>query len=308
MTAPDEAPASLRWYPPAWRERYGAEVAAYMADRFGPGGPPLRARLSLIGGGLRERARLGGDHSPAERVRSGALLVLGAWAAFVVAGTSFAKFSEHFDGALPSGARPVPDGAYTLLQGLAATAGLLVLAGAVVAVPSFVRFLRSGGRRSARRPIVAATACSLLAMAGSVPLVRWSHHLTGVQRNGGLPWYGAALLAWAALLALCLCLWTAAAVVVARRLSLTRRVLAAEAALAVGVTVAMAVMVGATAVWWAAMALHAPSFTGSGPGGLARAPVDPWLAATVVLMVLAVDAAALGTVRIIRSWPAVRGA
>ncbi len=35
-----------RWYPPAWRERYGEELLLYMQDSFGPGKPPQPARLS----------------------------------------------------------------------------------------------------------------------------------------------------------------------------------------------------------------------------------------------------------------------
>ena len=32
-----------RWYPPAWRERYGEELLLYMQHSFGPGDP-------LVGG------------------------------------------------------------------------------------------------------------------------------------------------------------------------------------------------------------------------------------------------------------------
>ncbi len=40
----------LRWYPPAWRDRYADEIAFYMEDRYGPGRLPLAARLSLAFG------------------------------------------------------------------------------------------------------------------------------------------------------------------------------------------------------------------------------------------------------------------
>ena len=51
-------PASLlRWYPRAWRERYGGELAALIQDNLDEGRPAWRLRLSVIGGGLRERFR-----------------------------------------------------------------------------------------------------------------------------------------------------------------------------------------------------------------------------------------------------------
>jgi hypothetical protein len=46
----------LRWYPRAWRERYGEELLALIQDTVGEGRPTWRLRLGVIGGGLRERA------------------------------------------------------------------------------------------------------------------------------------------------------------------------------------------------------------------------------------------------------------
>ncbi len=94
----------LRWYPRSWRARYGDELTALLDDEYGSC-MPVRIRLSLVSGGLRQRARqsgLTGDAvSATEGVRVGALVVLAAWTDFVIAGASFAKFSEHFDEALP---------------------------------------------------------------------------------------------------------------------------------------------------------------------------------------------------------------
>ena len=45
------------------------------------------------------------------------------------------------------GAHHVPDLAFTVLQAMAGAAGILVVAGALLAVPAFVRFLRTGGWR-----------------------------------------------------------------------------------------------------------------------------------------------------------------
>lgn len=302
---------SLRWYPAQWRARYGDELVALMEDTYGDRPQPLRQKLSLVLCGVRERARsfgLTGDSAPAEeRVRAGAMLVLGAWALFVLAGSSFAKLSEHFDNALPGGidnpsppggAHHLPDLAFTLVQSLATLAGIAVIIGVAVALPALLRFLRSGGWGSLRAHVVRAGATSGLAIATTIPLVIWAGHLTSQQRNGGAAGYTALFGVWAALLATSLCLWTAVAIAAARRIVLSRRVLALEALLAVALTLGMFAMLGATALWWASMATDAPHFIATRPGAILS---DPQLTITVFVMVIAVGVAATGSVRIARS-------
>lgn len=306
MTA-DQRPGWLRWYPPTWRDRYGDELVQFMQDSYRPERVPWRPRLSLVAGGLRERARqsgLSGDSAPApDRLRAGELLVLVGWAGFVLAGSSFAKFSEHFDNALPGGinshlppaSHAIPDIAYTVVQWAAAVAGIVVLLGAAAALPAFVTFVRSGGWLALRGHILRAAAASTVTASVTIPLVLWAHHLTAHQRNGGNGWYGHVFLGWAALMALTLGMWTAVAVVAVRRVSLSRPVLLAESALALIVATAMATMLAATSVWWPAMATDAPSFlTSSAGGGL----VNPVLAATVALMLTATAAGIGGVVRV----------
>ena len=51
-------PASLlRWYPRAWRDRYGEELLALIQDTLDEGHPAWRLRLGVVRGGLRERGR-----------------------------------------------------------------------------------------------------------------------------------------------------------------------------------------------------------------------------------------------------------
>lgn len=315
MTA-EELPGCLLWYPLAWRERYGDELVLFMQDSYGPGRPPWRARLSLVVGGLRERARqsgLSGDSAPpTDRLRGGTLLVLVGWVGFVLAGSSFAKFSEHFDNALPGGidshlppsSHAVPDLAYTVVQSVAAVAGIAVLLGAAMALPAFVAFLRSGGWPAVRGHVLRAAAVTASTVGVTIPFLLWAHHMTTHQRNNGNGWYGALFLAWAALIALTLALWTVVAVVAGRRVNLSRPVLLAESALAVIVATAMATMLAATSVWWAAVATDAPSFLTSSPGS---GPVNPLLAATVALMLVATAAGTGGVVRIAHNWSGEHG-
>jgi hypothetical protein len=53
-----DAKRVLRWYPAAWRRRYGEELIAMLDDTHGNGKLPWRARMSLLRSGLMQRIRL----------------------------------------------------------------------------------------------------------------------------------------------------------------------------------------------------------------------------------------------------------
>ncbi len=312
-TAPNKETSDprLRWYPRSWRARYGEELIALLDDEY-EGHLPARVRFGLATGGLGQRARqsgLIGDSAPAAQgVRAGALVVLAAWVAFAIAGVSFAKLSEHFDEALPHdmSAHHLTDLAFTVLQTVAGLASVLVVFGAVLALPASMRYLRAGGWPSVRGHFLRALACSGLTVAVTVPLIVWAHHLAPHQRNDGLHVYGTLFLIWAALIVTTLTSWTVVAIVVGSRVEFSKAILTAEAILAVVIAVAMVSMVGATAVWWSAMAKDAPAFLNASPGGVPGSPWDVWLVATVALMVLAMGAAAAGVVREARVWRGMR--
>ena len=293
----------LRWYPSSWRDRYGDDLVAYLDDTY-PGRLPLRAATSLVVGGLRERVHCASVDraalSAGARVRAGVLTVLAAWAAFVLAGSSFAKISEHFDTSLPQGAHATADIAYTTVQLVATASGLIAVAGLILAVPSFLRFLSSGGWRLIRRHVARAAAASLLTAGVTVAAAGWAHHLTQAQRNGGNASYSALFLVWAGMVAVTITLWTVAAVTTARRLTISRNLLLAEGALATVLTTGMLIMLVAAAVWWAAMATSAPSFFGGDTLGLG-AGWNPQLVGTLTLMLAALASAVIGVARIARS-------
>ena len=304
--APADPSRLLRWYPPAWRDRYGEDFMAYMHDSFGPGRPPLAARLSVVAGGLRERARrsgLTGDSvAPPDRIRAAILAVLASWTAMAVAGCALAKMAEHYDAALPRGARGVPDGSFTAVQVAAGIGALAVLVGAAAAVPALVRYLRGGGWAAIRGHGWRAGGCSLLAAGATAGLAVWAHHLDAHQRSGGSVAYSAAFVAWGVLVAVALVSWTVLAVAAARRVTFSRPVLAAEAGLAVTVTFAMVVVQVASVAWWAAMARRAPAFLTGDP----HSAVDLRLVAVMALMGLGAVGATAGSIRIGRDLPAWR--
>jgi hypothetical protein len=289
------ARALLRLYPVAWRERYGEELEGLIVEASGGGRVPWRMRADVASSGVRERLRtagLGGDGAPGDRARGGALLVLCAWALFVLAGAAVQKISEHWQDALPAG-HSLPSIAFTGLVVVASGTSVLVAGGIAVTVPSLVSFLRAGGWPAIRGRIRAAVAATVLALAATAALVIWLH-------AAGDPARGAAYAAgavWAVMLAACLGLWTAGAVATARRLRLAPATLELEARLATGVTVAMGAMTAATAAWWAALASRAPGFLGTAP---------PALIAAVAAMTLATLAGAAGSRGALRALPALR--
>jgi hypothetical protein len=291
----------LRLYPAAWRARYGEELQALLVESSAGGRVPWRARLDVALAGGRERLRaagLAGDGLPPhERARSGSLLVLCAWALFVVGGAGVQKFSEHWQGATPAAGRGVPSGAFLALVVTAAIGSVLVLAGVASAAPSLLAFLRGGGWPAIRGRVLTAAFLSCLTVAAMAPLVGWAHVLTVRQRNGLDLGYGIAFGFWVALAAAGLLAWTGAAVSTARQLSLPATTLRYQARVASAVTVAMAVMTTATAVWWAALASSAPWFLAGRPVGSAASPLAPQLLAAATLMLVATLLGALGAFR-----------
>jgi len=296
----------LRWYPQAWRERYGDELCALMEDQLAGRPAARRLRASIAVAGLRERARgaavIGCSTPPAERARTGVLLVLGAWAAFLVAGAAYSKLAEHFVGALRRVDRADPSRAFDVVVVAAAIAAALFLAGVGIALPAFVRFLRAGGWPEIRRAVLAAVVVTGLALAVLGGLIPWAHSLSAARRNGADGLYSAGFLGMGLLVASAIGAWTCAAVRAARRLHLSRREMAAESLLAVALGAAMGTMTVGTAIWWGALAVHAPWFLHGTRAGTPESPFDLRLAATMALMAASVLVGEYGVSRIARAW------
>jgi hypothetical protein len=302
----------LSWYPEPWRRRYGDELAVLMEDQLGGRTPSARFRVSVALAGLRERGHesgiVGRGSAPIERVRAGTLLVLCAWTGFAVAGASFSKLSEHFAAALPKSLRGLPQTAFEQVEIVAVVAAVLLVIGGLTALPAFARFVRAGGWGVLRRPLLRAAALSAVAAVSVLPLSGWAHSLSVAQRNGSDAAYSLAIGFWALLVVAALGQWTHAAVVAARRLDLSRRVLAVESALAVAVAASMIAMTVCTAIWWGAVALHAPWFLHGTRAGSGGSPFNLQLVVTMALMALAVALGEYGVVRIGRSWLELRRA
>jgi hypothetical protein len=294
-------PANVRrWlvaYPAGWRERYGEELALLVEDAAGGGRVPATTKLSLLGTGLTERLRssgLRGDETPPARwVRSGSLLVLCSWALMVLGGISFAKYVEHWEAAVGGHHRTALSLGFGGVLVTAEVAAALVVLGAALVLPAFVRSLRAGGWTSIRRHVVRAGTLTVVLLTSFGGLVAWASQLTAAQRNGGSPGYSALAVGVVLLFAATLAAWLVVTVVAVSRLELPPRVIRLEGALALGVAACAVVVLAATVVWWTSMAGAAPQFFGS--SSLATPIV-----VTLALMGLGVALALAGSTRIIR--------
>jgi uncharacterized membrane protein YidH (DUF202 family) len=295
----------VRWYPPEWRVRYGDELVALIEDELEGARPSVAFRASVASAGLHERVRAlrraGRQGTPEVRIRSGALIVLGAWVALVFGGAAFAKAAEHFSHAQPAAAQSLSRSAYLAVALLAVAGAALVVLGASVALPATVRFLAGGGWPSVRRRLLVPLAWSAVTAVATIGLARWAHHLDLRQRNGADLAYCAAFLGCALFLAVLLGLWAAAAVAVGRRIDLTPRLIRVEGVLAVLLSAVMGMVTVAVGLWWVAMAHGAPWFLAGTRPGTRPSPVTVQLVLIEGLLAVATAVAGRG------SWRAVTG-
>ncbi len=218
----------------------------------------------------------------------------------MVAGSVFAKFSEHWIGSTPLSRRTVPGAGYAVVQWAGTIGGLVVLASLVLALPAFFRHLRDGGWSTVRLPIVGAAVAGLAMVALTTALALWAHQLSGADRNGGSGAYEVAFVLWAICCVAALAVITWAGVVVAAQLPFTARTDRLFGLLAVVVTIDMAAVVGGLLVWWVSLAEQAPRALHSGllaTGGVA----PPALVGSGLLMVAALAAAIVASSRALAS-------
>jgi hypothetical protein len=159
----------VRFYPRAWRARYGEELEGLLAEMTDDRRTAWRVRRDLVRAGSGERLRswgLAGDGvPPGVQAKAGALLVLWAWILFVVAGVAVQRFSEHWQAFTPASGRALPSGAFQALLVAGFVGSGLVLAGGACVLPRLLAFLRTGGWSEIRRPVVRAV------LAGAVAIV-----------------------------------------------------------------------------------------------------------------------------------------
>ena len=239
-------PASLlRWYPRAWRDRYGEELLALVQDTLEEGHPAWRLRLGLAWGGLRERGRQTRRAAAASvRRRAGP----DRWGTVLMAGLVCAVVPGQLASA-PYPARAWQAMALGALLTAVAVTGAMVLAGGLTALPALVRFVRAGGWPKIRRRVGWAAGATAVAGCGLAGLVLASGARSPAQVNAwGAYWTG--LLVAGLALAVAIGLWAAAATAAARHLTLTPRVRAFHLVLGAIIPTAASMVVVTLGIWW----------------------------------------------------------
>ena len=266
----------LRLYPAAWRARYGAELESLILETSG-GSIPWSVRLNVAAAALCEQARtlLGfAGRDPRTTLSRSLPTMLWAWLLVTLGGGIVGKASEHWGAAVPQGESSLPANGFDVLVGGAIVGSLVMIVGALIALPAAVSLFRSESRRMLLRPAAVTVASSATFVLATVALASWAHGLTSAQRNGHDDLYVAAFIGWALLAAFTLATWTYLGARIARLANLPVAILRVEALLAaVGALAMCAVTIGA-ALWWAGVADTAPWFLSGGPQR-SRAPVSP---------------------------------
>jgi hypothetical protein len=233
----------LRWYPRAWRERYGVELLALIQDDLQEGRPAWPLQLSVIWGGLGERGRQARYAATAAvkaawSDKGSTILLAGLICGFGLDGLTSPSAAARTWQALALDA---------VLAAVALT-GALVLADGLIAFPALVRFLRAGGWPKIRRRAGWAAGVTAVAVGGLV--FAWDSDWQA-QRN----------LSWAILVGLLVTglattgaigLWSATVTATARHLTLAPRVRAAQLMLGALLPTAVSAIITTSALWWSA--------------------------------------------------------
>jgi hypothetical protein len=222
----------LRWYPRAWRERYGEEFLAMVEDTLGGRQPGWRLHLGVAWAGLRERARrvvpatlrrLTADAKPPEPA--------GRLDMVVIAMSAFLFWSTHdllWVPASADGHRYATAAVTTdVMTGLWIVSGVAITAAGLAAGPALVRLRRAGGWKGTGWPAARAAGATVLAAAAltRVHLLERSRTLDQVPGSGvWISWSIAAMV----LLGSALVLWRQVVMAIAGRLELSPRVRAVQ--------------------------------------------------------------------------------
>jgi hypothetical protein len=275
---------------------------AFLEDRLDDAPLTRRFRLSVALAGVRQRCygsgAVGTRAVPSTQRRTGSLIVLVAWAIMVIGGAALVKTAEHFPAALPARSRTFAQFSFNATAVAGIVGSLLVIAGAVIAIPGLARFLRAKRWPEVRKVVRTSVLVSSVLVVATLSLSLWAHHLTSAQRNGSDDVYSGAFVVFALLVVMTIGLWARTGVAIASRIDFTPRELRRESGVALGVSLTSIAVIVGTTVWWIQMALHAPSFLDGTPGGVAASLPSAQLVVIMVPMVLGTLAALWGASRI----------
>jgi hypothetical protein len=238
----------LRWYPRAWRERYGEELLVLIQDTLEEGRPTWRLRLGVIWGGLRERVHQAGQAVRAAIKRPS---VLDLWAKTLAAGTIVAILPQNLSESPPPARGWQAVAAFDVMLAAVALTGVVVVASGLAALPALVRFLRAGGWPKIRRRVVWAAGASVAAGGALAGLVLGAGSRSSAQQNVSVA-YLAGFLATGLAISAAIGLWVIAAAAMARHLKLAPRLRTTQLMLVAVTPAAETVVLVTLNFWWSA--------------------------------------------------------
>ena len=254
----DPAVASLlRWYPRAWRQRYGEEFLAMVEDGLDGQRPTWRLTVSVAGAGLRQRGRALFSGRTLARSARGIDSVLNRWWPSVATANILALLPATVGAPAPGARAWQVTAALDALVAVMALIGMAVLAGGLIAFPAFRRFLRAGGWATIRWRVAGAAGATVVAGGALTGLLRWSRSQTFAHLNISSAYFGWVTVTTMALIG-ALGLWMSAARATAGQLDLSPRERTAEAVLGVLTSNWTFVMVSANGLLLAALQPSVP--------------------------------------------------
>jgi hypothetical protein len=260
----------LRWYPRAWRERYGDELLALIQDTLDEGRPRWRLRLGVISGGLRERVHQAGQAVGAAIKRPSGLDL---WAKMLAAGTIVAILPQNLSESPPPARGWQAVAAFDALLAAVALTGAVVVASGLAALPALVRFLRAGGWPKIRRRVVWAAGATVVAGGALAGLVLAAGSRSPAQVNVSSAYLAGFLTTGLAITA-AIGLWAIAAAAMARHLTLDPRLRAVQLVLVAVTPAAVTVVLVTLNLWWSAT--QSPVWLVAVLVFLGSASVDAW--------------------------------
>ena len=261
----------LRWYPRAWRERYGDELLALIQDTLDEGRPTWRLQLSVITGGLRERGHQAGQAIRAAIKRPSGLDL---WAKMLAAGSMVAILPQNLSESPPPARGWQAVAAFDAVLAAVALTGAVVVASGLAALPALVRFLRAGGWPKIRRRVATAGGATVVAGGGLAGLVLVSGSRSPAQLDASWA-YLVGFLATGLAVTAAIGLWAIAAAATARHLTLAPRVRSAQLMLGAVAPFAVTVTLVTLDLWWSVT--QAPGWLVVALVLLAMASVPAWL-------------------------------
>jgi hypothetical protein len=306
-TSQERAARLLRWYPKAWRQRYGDEFAELLVADIEERPQSVERALDIVRAGLLARLAVAGlaepaaawQPDPARRVQvSLGVLCGGLTACLALAAAMWSQLAVAWEWTLPA-TETRPTMRATLVMSAAMLAFLLLIVLAVAPVGCAV--VRNFNARLLCPLLVLAGAVSLLAFGGHHFLYQWpgsGGHGAGATPFPGIPagiqafawsltyWFSACWIhsswlttglggweiAWILASPLTLAAGAAAAATLVRRAELSPRLLAYQTRLATAACAVMGVFLGGCTYW---------VYVGRSPGQTHAGQID--IAAAVLL-------------------------